>query len=393
LGLGIHWHIENQVDFLPLDIREQEIPYVRVVENDGTITEYIDIESDIDPDTIDPEDLVEMDCITCHNRITHLVLTPEDTVDQLLDRGLISTSIPEIRRLAIDVYSRPYGSVQEGLNGLAGIASYYEIYHPEYYGENKAEVEEAIAQLQGAYQASVYPEQNSDWNTHANNIGHKDFPGCFRCHDGQHLNNKDEAIRLECNVCHSIPVIAGPDDFVANLEVSRGPEPESHKNPNWITMHRDVFDPTCENCHTIESPGATDNTSFCSNKACHGNVWEHAGFDAPGLREVLYEQLPPEPTAVPLSEDTPVTFNDAIGPIFAFMCSSCHGPHNPLQDLDLTNYESVLLGGINGPSVIPGDPEKSLVVIKMTGDQPHFAQLTAAELDTVIAWITSGAPD
>jgi mono/diheme cytochrome c family protein len=365
-----------------------------VVEDDGTITEYVDIESGINPDTIDPEDLVEMDCITCHNRITHLVLTPEDTVDQLLDRGLISPSIPEIRRLAIDVYGRPYNSVQEGLNGLAGIAGYYETYYPDYYAENSAEVAEAIAQLQDAYQASVYPEQNSDWNTHANNIGHKDFPGCFRCHDGKHLNDQDEAVRLECNVCHSIPVVAGPDDFVADLEVSRGPEPESHLNPNWITMHRDVFDQTCENCHTVDNPGGTDNSSFCSNSACHGSVWEYAGFDAPALREVLLEQIPPEPTPIPLPEEgAPLTFSETIEPIFTLHCSSCHGPDDPLQDLDLTNFQSVLAGGVSGLAITRGDPENSLIVAKMTGEPPHFAQLSSEELDLVTRWITEGAPE
>jgi nitrate/TMAO reductase-like tetraheme cytochrome c subunit/mono/diheme cytochrome c family protein len=393
LGRGIHWHIENQVDFLAIDPGEQEIPYVRVSEDDGSVTEYVDIESDIDIESINPEDLVEMDCITCHNRITHLVLTPEDTVDQLINGGLISSSIPDIRRLAIDVYGRPYESVQMGLNGIAGLAGYYETYHPEYYAENWTDIDASITVLQAAYQSSVYPEQNSDWNSHPNNIGHKDFPGCFRCHDGQHLNDQDEAIRLECNVCHSIPVVAGPNDFVVNLEVSRGPEPESHLNPNWITMHRDVFNPSCENCHTIDNPGGTDNSSFCSNSACHGNVWEHAGFDAPRLREVLMEQLPPEPTEVPISEDTPVTFNDVIGPIFALRCSSCHGPNNPLQDLNLTDYVSVLLGGVNGPAVIPGDPENSLVVIKMKGDQPHFAQLSTEELNLVIRWIAEGATE
>ena len=393
LGRGIHWHIENQVDFLPLDPGEQEIPYVRVTADDGTVTEYVDIESDFDIDSIDPEDLVEMDCITCHNRITHLVLTPEDTVDQLMNGGLISSSIPEIRRLAIDVYGRPYESVQMGLNGIAGLSGYYQTYHPEYYAENRADVDAAIAMLQAAYQSSVYPEQNSDWNSHANNIGHKDFPGCLRCHDGKHLTDQDEAIRLECNLCHSIPVVAGPDDFVANLEVSRGPEPESHLNPNWITLHRNVFDPTCENCHTTDNPGGTDNTSFCSNSACHGTVWEHAGFDAPGLREVLLEQLPPEPTPVPITDETPLTFTDTFGPLFTLRCSSCHGPNNPLQGLDLTDYNSVLVGGVNGPAIIPGDPENSLVVVKMTGDQPHFAQLSPEELDLVLRWIAAGAPE
>ena len=60
LGSGIHWHIENQVDILAIDPGEQEIPYVRVSEDDGSVTEYVDIESDIDIESINPEDLVEI---------------------------------------------------------------------------------------------------------------------------------------------------------------------------------------------------------------------------------------------------------------------------------------------------------------------------------------------
>jgi hypothetical protein len=98
-------------------------------------------------------------------------------------------------------------------------------------------------------------------------VGHRDTPGCFRCHDGKHLNDKQEAIRLECNLCHSIPVVVGPDKFVANIEISRGPEPESHLNSNWLGLHRNAFDETCAACHTTENAGGTDNSSFCSNSA------------------------------------------------------------------------------------------------------------------------------
>jgi len=38
--------------------------------------------------------------------------------------------------------------------------------------------------------------------------GHKDFPGCFRCHDGKHINEKGEAIRLQCTLCHDIPQVS-----------------------------------------------------------------------------------------------------------------------------------------------------------------------------------------
>lgn len=392
LGRGIHWHIENRVDFLPLDSHEQVIPYVRV-EGDGSITEYVDIESGIDPETINPDDLEEMDCITCHNRITHLVPPPEDTIDQLIARGLISSSIPEIRLKAVEVYSQLYDSKELGLNGIAGLVNYYQVYYPDYYATNNDTIEAAITALQEVYEINVHPEQNSDWTSHPSNIGHKDSPGCFRCHDGKHLNDQDEAIRLECNVCHSIPVIAGPADFVADIEISRGPEPQSHLNPNWITLHREVFDPSCENCHTTDNPGGTDNSSFCSNSACHGAVWEFAGFDAPGLREVLVAQLPPTPTPVPVTTAGALTFTDTIGNLFEVRCGTCHGPGDSIQNLDLTSYQVVLSGGYGGPAIVPEDTEGSLVVLKMTGDRPHFGQFSPDELDLVIKWIDAGAPE
>ncbi len=226
LGRGIHWHVENQVQYLAEDSEEQNIPYVRVKNEDGTFEEYVDVESGIDPATIDVADLKEMDCITCHNRITHLVPPPENTIDQLIARGMISADIPDIRRQAVDVYSRVYDTTEKGLIGIDAIESYYQEYYPEYYQTNQEKIRDLIKVIKDAYAQNVYPEQNSDWSTHPNNIGHKDSAGCFRCHDGKHLNQDQEAIRLECNLCHSIPVTAGPDDYVAKIELSRGPEPE-----------------------------------------------------------------------------------------------------------------------------------------------------------------------
>jgi len=391
LGRGIHWHIVNKIYFLPLDPEEQEIPYVKVVEDNGTTTEYVDVEAEIDPKTIDPKNLKEMDCITCHNRITHSVPPPEDTVDQLMTRGVISPTIPEIHRQAVEVYSRLYSTVEEGLNGIAGLAGFYQTYYPEFYAANQDKIETAISALQDAYRTSVFPEQNSNWSTHPNNVGHKDAPGCFRCHDGKHLDAEQKAIRLECNVCHSIPVVVGPTKFVADLEISRGPEPQSHLNQNWISLHNQVFNKTCENCHNTSNPGGTDNSSFCSNSACHGSVWEYAGFDAPALREILSAQLPPTPTPEPIATGGALTYTDTIGPLFKSRCGSCHG-ENATQGLNLTSYQSAMAGGISGPVILPGDPQGSLLVQKQTGDQPHFGQLAPEELEMVIHWIEAGAP-
>ncbi|UCH58313.1 MAG: NapC/NirT family cytochrome c [Anaerolineales bacterium] len=392
LGRGIHWHIENKVYYLASDSREQIIPYVRVVEEDGTIKEYTDVEADIDPASIDPTELEEMDCITCHNRITHLILTPEDTVDQLMGRGLISPEIPEIHRKAIEVYSSPYSTMETGISGIAGLRGYYQAYYPDYYAQNTDKIESAIEALQQAYRDSVYPEQKADWNSHPTNVGHENSPGCFRCHGGQHFTEQGEAIRLECNLCHSIPVVTDPTDFVADLEISRGPEPESHLNTNWITQHREVFDPTCENCHTTSNPGGTDNTSFCSNSACHGSAWEYAGFDAPRVREIIAAQLPPAPTAIPLPTGGPLNFEDTVAPLFAARCTSCHGAA-AIEGLDLTSYAGTMAGGNSGPAVIPDDPEGSLLVQKQTGSTPHFGQFSPEELKLVVDWIIVGAPE
>lgn len=392
LGRGIHWHIENKVMYLASDPEEQEIPYVRVVEDDGSITEYTDIESGLDTASIDQAELKEMDCITCHNRITHMVYTPEDTVDNLITRNIISAQIPDIRRKAVEVYGAVYSSVELGLNGIAGLHNYYSVYYPDFYRTNRALVDAAIDALQAAYGNSVYPEQKSDWNSHPTNVGHSNSPGCFRCHDGNHLTAENQTIRLECNLCHSIPVVSAPQDFVANIEVSRGPEPETHRNSNWISMHHQAFNETCANCHTTENPGGSDNTSFCSNSACHGSVWEYAGFDAPKLREIILSQLPPTPTPAPLPSGGPLTFDATIGPLLISRCGNCHGD-TAIQGLNLATYGSLMAGGQSGPSIVPEDPNNSLLVIKQSGQTPHFGQLSNEELNLVSEWILAGAPE
>ncbi len=429
LGRGIHWHIENPIYYLPTDDTEQTIPYVRVVNADGSSTEYVDVAAKLDPATIDPKQLKEMDCITCHNRITHLVLPPADRVDQLLARNLIDPAIPEIRLRGADVLSAQYNSIPEALNSIAALKGFYQTSYPDYYNAHPEKIDGAIAALQSAYTDSTFPEQKSDWTTHPNNVGHRYTPGCFRCHDGKHLNAQQQAIRLECNLCHSIPVVVGPDKFVADIEISRGPEPESHLNSNWLGLHRNAFDESCAACHTTTNAGGKDNSSFCSNSACHGTDWKYAGLDAPALSAVLQNQLPPpvtpaptpeptfapEPTAtrvpsedttpeaaavatsVPVATAAPVaggapTYDGAIGAIFKDRCSACHGT-GAMAGLNLTTYATALKGGKDGPVIVPGDPAGSLLIKKQSAAQPHFGQLQPSELQLVTDWIKAGAPE
>jgi len=252
-------------------------------------------------------------------------------------------------------------------------------------------VDDAIKVLQQIYNDSVFIDQKVSWDSHPTNVGHIDSPGCFRCHDGKHLNAEQEAIRLECNVCHSIPVVAGTEDFVTNIEISRGLEPESHLNPNWIGLHNQVFDQTCASCHKTDDPGGTSNTSFCSNSACHGSVFTYAGFDAPKLREILKSQLPePVATQPPAPVVGTPTYDANIGPLLVLKCGACHGPA-ATAGLNVGTYVDLMKGSKNGAVITSGDSANSLLIEIQRGK--HFVNLSAEELDLVIQWIDAGAPE
>jgi mono/diheme cytochrome c family protein len=414
LGFGIHWHIENPVYFYASDPERQVIPYVRVVKEDGTTVEYVDVESGFDPASITADQLQTMDCMSCHNRTSHNIQTPEDLVDDLMSRNEISPAIPEIRLKAVEALRGTYSSYDEARQGIEALRQYYTSQHADFTAQNQASIDKVVEVLWTAYQNNVFIDQKVSWDTHPDNAGHKNSPGCLRCHDGKHLDNANQAIRLECNLCHSIPVVSTASDFLTRIEISSGIEPESHLSANWITIHNQVFDETCSTCHSVDDPGGSSNTSFCSNSICHGSVWSYAGFDAPRLRQSLAEELkkyatptpkptrqPDEsldvmaepgaatPTPTPASPAGVLTYEGEIKPLLN-KCTACHGA-NGLEGLDLSNYAGILKGGENGAAIIPGDADNSLLVKVQTGSKPHFGQFTTNELAKIKAWITAGA--
>src|SRR5512133_1562930 len=95
-GKGIHWHIVNKVEYYETDELGQTIPYVRVVNDDGTTTEYTDVEAGVDPKSIDKTKLRTMDCTSCHNRVSHNFKAPVISMDEAMAKKLIDPAIPEI---------------------------------------------------------------------------------------------------------------------------------------------------------------------------------------------------------------------------------------------------------------------------------------------------------
>lgn len=385
LGRGIHWHVENEVWYVATDSLQQDIPWVRVVAADGSDVTYQALDSDLSDEQIAGMEQFRMDCITCHNRITHSIRTPEEAIDLTLSRRLISQDIPFIRAQAIDVLGGDYADNAEALASIDDLETFYAETYPDYYALNAENIQQTIGVLKDIRQDIAFPEQEIDWETHPDNLGHKDWPGCWRCHDGQHVAEDGSVIRLECNVCHSIPEVVGAEEREPVLPLATGQQPESHFSSTWIHLHRTEFDETCSACHDTSNPGGTDDSSFCSNSACHGTTWRYADLDAPGLAQpiALAEEAPP------VAGPGGPTYDDDMQPIFERVCGACHGTL-ATANLTLTDYESAMRGSNQGPVIIPGAPDDSMLVQRQR--EGHFGQLSDAELELAIEWIELGAP-
>ena len=98
--------------------------------------------------------------------------------------------------------------------------------------------------------------------------------------------------------------------------------------------------------------------------------------------------------ATPAIAEDPVFENDVL-PIFTKYCFNCHGKSSPQLGLDLRSARLTMRGSQNGPVIVPGSAEKSLLWKKISSREMPLAQfklkLSDAELDTVRRWIDAGA--
>jgi hypothetical protein len=301
LGKGIHWHIENEIYFYPTDAMEQNIPYIQVKNDDGSVTEYVDADAKMPIEDMRGQKLKKVDRITCHNRVSHAIPSPEQAVDVALNSGVIPADLPFIRREAVRLLNGPYESEAAANAAFETLSDFYRANYPDLYSGHENVIAQVVAFLKSNYSQSTFPDQKLAWDTHPNNIGHSDSPGCFRCHDGKHLSPAGDPVRLECNLCHSIPQTADPSKFVTTVSIVRAAEPPSHTHNAWITLHGKAIDKTCAQCHPPLDP-ATDLTllngqkpptdgSFCGNSACHQPEWKFTGFTSPNMQSLLEKQL------------------------------------------------------------------------------------------------------
>jgi hypothetical protein len=156
-----------------------------------------------------------MDCVDCHNRPTHAFQLPERAVDGAMSQGQISLKLPFIKKQAVAVLRQNYPDSATATREIAAsINRFYSSNYPAVASGSAAEIKNAISAVQTIYQRNIFPDMKITWGTHPNNLGHMDFPGCFRCHDGDHQSADGRSIPNDCATCHDLLAVDEKDPKV-----------------------------------------------------------------------------------------------------------------------------------------------------------------------------------
>jgi hypothetical protein len=202
---GIHWHMapSTKVTYVTTDKKRQKIIYVKVEDRQG-VREFRD-EGATDQQIAQGERR-EMDCMDCHNRPSHRFdSTPERAVNDAIANGTLATSLPFIHREAVAALKVAYASPEAAHAGIAKrLGDFYAQQLGDQLGARRGDLARAIATLQAMYRQNVFPSMSVTWGTYSNNIGHVDFPGCFRCHDDVKKTADGRVIKQDCELCHKM---------------------------------------------------------------------------------------------------------------------------------------------------------------------------------------------
>ncbi|HVO74982.1 MAG TPA: NapC/NirT family cytochrome c [Ignavibacteriaceae bacterium] len=242
---GIHWHmnIANEVTYAAVDSQRLIIPWVKVKHGDGHVSIYRSTEISFDEEKFPQKDFRRMDCIDCHNRPSHIYNPPERSVNPIMALNWIDPKLPYIKSLSIDVLENSYSTKPEALDKIKILMrNFYEDNYPETAVAKKQSIDRAINEVQKIYTRNYFPEMKVSWKKFPEHIGHLYAPGCFRCHDGKHVNEEGKVLTKDCNTCHTILAQKFENDTVrVALEGVKYRHPVDIGNA-WMEMN-------CSDCH------------------------------------------------------------------------------------------------------------------------------------------------
>ncbi len=199
---GIHWHmiVDNKIEYISDETR-QKIPWVRLTNRkDGRQVVYESKDNPLPPDQQNKEIRV-MDCIDCHNRPTHIFNPPNHALDVAMWLNRIDPSIPNIKENAARALVESAGAPTQ-VQGVRQVADKLGKEYADY--NDRAKIQQAVSATQEIFSNNFFPEMKTSWKSRPDNIGHKIWPGCFRCHDGSHVSKDNKTISNTCASCHTI---------------------------------------------------------------------------------------------------------------------------------------------------------------------------------------------
>ena len=90
-------------------------------------------------------------------------------------------------------------------------------------------------------------------------------------------------------------------------------------------------------------------------------------------------------------------FEADVRPVLVEHCHKCHGPTKEWAGLRLDSREAMLRGGDSGPAIIPGEPNKSLLIRAIRHEDPNLkmpeeGKLTDRQIIDLVRWVELGAP-
>jgi hypothetical protein len=146
-----------------------------------------------------------MDCIDCHNRPTHIYRMPASEIDQALQEGLIDRTLPYVRREGLRLMRETYPTAEAAASEITrDLEEFYAANYPELSTARHADITDAGRRMGELHNRNVFPKMKVTWGAYPNHLGHADFPGCFRCHDDEHLSEDGETISQDCSTCHTL---------------------------------------------------------------------------------------------------------------------------------------------------------------------------------------------